>query len=102
MAGLKVLPGVEIVGPSAADHTRVCTVSFVIRGCASAHICRGLNARGLGCKAGHFYSRRLVEQMGISPDDGVIRASLAHYNTVAEVDLFLSSLRELIESGSTG
>jgi selenocysteine lyase/cysteine desulfurase len=102
LAGLKDLPGVEIIGPSTADDARVCTVSFVVRGRPSAHFCRSLNARGLGCKAGHFYSRRLVEQMGIAPDDGVIRVSLAHYNTVAEVELFLLSLRELIESGAAG
>jgi selenocysteine lyase/cysteine desulfurase len=94
--GLSTLPRVRLIGSPATDASRVCTVSFVVEGASSAAIVRSLNASEFGCRFGHFYSRRLVEQMGLDPEDGVIRVSLAHYNTQEEVDRVLTALRALL------
>jgi cysteine desulfurase family protein (TIGR01976 family) len=96
ISGLTRTPRIRLIGSDATDASRVCTVSFVVSGESSAALARSLNAQDLGCRFGHFYSRRLVEQIGLNPDDGVIRVSLAHYNTPEEVDRVLTALRALL------
>ncbi|MCX5688336.1 MAG: aminotransferase class V-fold PLP-dependent enzyme [Planctomycetota bacterium] len=96
ISGLKRTAGVRLVGSDATDASRVCTVSFVVSKATSGSIARALNAQDFGCRFGHFYSRRLVEQMGLDPDDGVVRVSLAHYNSHDEVDRLLAALRALL------
>jgi selenocysteine lyase/cysteine desulfurase len=91
LAGLGSDARVRLIGPAASDDTRVCTVSFVKPGCSSASMAKALNAQGFGCRFGHFYSRRLVERMGLEADDGVVRVSLAHYNAMDEVERFLQA-----------
>lgn len=92
LEGLRRVRGVRLIGPWADDASRVCTVSLVIDGRSSRETVQGLNAAGLGCRYGHFYSRRLVEQVGLDPADGVIRISLSHANDQAEVDRVVEAL----------
>jgi len=42
-----------------------------------------------------MYSPRLIARLGLT-DGGVVRASLVHYNTVAEVARFRSALVDLM------
>jgi selenocysteine lyase/cysteine desulfurase len=42
-----------------------------------------------------MYAPRLIERLGLSLDKGAVRASLVHYNTVAEVDRFAEVLNDL-------
>jgi len=77
--------GVRIVGPGLGQARRVSTISFVKEGASSAGIARHLNAKGLGVKAGHFYSKRLCDSMGLGPE-GVVRVSPVHYNNAEELD----------------
>ena len=93
LEGLGGLRGVRLIGPWASDASRVCTVSFVIEGRSSKETVQRLNAMGLGCRYGHFYSRRLVEQVGLDPADGVVRISLSHTNDHTEVDRAVEALR---------
>ncbi len=92
LEGLQRVDGIRLIGPWADDASRVCTVSFVIEGRSSKETVLGLNARGLGCRFGHFYSRRLVEQVGLDPADGVIRVSLSHANDQTDVDRVVAAL----------
>lgn len=76
---------IEIIGPTHADAGRVPTVSFVVRGRSSRELATRANRDGLAIRFGHFYSKRLVESIGLEPDDGVARVSLVHYSSPAEV-----------------
>ena len=90
-------PGLRVLGPALGDGAdRVCIVSFVVQGKRSADIVAHANAKGLGIKGGHFYSRRLCEMMGLDAEDGVVRISLAHYNTHAELDRLERVLSEVM------
>jgi selenocysteine lyase/cysteine desulfurase len=42
--------------------------------------------------AGHFYAVRCLEGLGIDPENGVLRISLVHYNSQADIDGLLSAL----------
>ncbi len=86
-------PAFRIIGPTAADSSRVCTISFVsTTGRSSKSIAHTCNEQGLGIKHGNFYAYRLCEAIGLDPNDGVIRASFAHYNTHEEVDRLIAAL----------
>ena len=45
---------------------------------------------------GSFYSVRLFEHLGIDADDGVVRISLAHYNTTEEVARIIALLETVL------
>ena len=42
-----------------------------------------------------MYSPRLMQRLGVSPESGVVRASLVHYNTQREIGEFLGALEEI-------
>ena len=50
----------------------------------------------VGIRFGHFYAHRLFVRLGLDPDDGVVRISLVHYNTVAEAERLVKRLREVL------
>ena len=48
----------------------------------STHIAQKLAEHHIGVGSGHFYALRCVEALGMDPEDGVVRVSMVHYNTV--------------------
>ena len=42
-----------------------------------------------------MYSPRLLRRLGISPEAGVVRASLVHYNTLEEIGRFVQVLQAM-------
>ena len=99
---LRRKPGVRIIGPSAADGSRVCTVSFTSERASPPQISRHLGERDIGVRWGHAYSKRLVEAMSadtslrMRAETGVARISLQHYNTADEVDRACAVLDEIL------
>jgi cysteine desulfurase family protein (TIGR01976 family) len=86
-------PEYRLIGPARADASRVCTISLVSSRRSSREIALAANAQGLGLRFGSFYSNRLARQLGLDETDGVVRISLAHYNTLAEVDRAIAFLK---------
>jgi len=43
-------------------------------------------------RSGHFYAHRLISDLVIETKDGVVRVSLAHYNTADEVERLIAAL----------
>lgn len=95
---------VKIYGePSSNRNLRVPVISFRVKGRSSLGIIDAIEARShYGCRSGHFYSKRLCEDvLGIlDADDGVVRCSLLHYNTVEEVEGLVKVLDEVIKEGA--
>jgi cysteine desulfurase family protein (TIGR01976 family) len=83
---------VQIVGPHHARESRVGTVSFVHRSKRSREITDVVDRSGIAVRSGHMYAYRLCEALGLDPADGVVRVSLVHYNTVAEIDRLIGVL----------
>lgn len=79
-------PALRLVGPAHAGRDRVGTVSFVHDSKTSREITEAVDRSGVAIRHGHMYAYDLCRAMGLDPDDGVVRASLVHYNTPAEVD----------------
>lgn len=85
---------VRVIGRAGTDRSvRVPTVSFVVDGIDSARIPGRMELHGIGIRYGHFYAKRLIDSLDLAAQNGVVRISLVHYNTVAEVEHLVACLR---------
>jgi selenocysteine lyase/cysteine desulfurase len=52
----------------------------------------------IGIRWGHFYAYTLVDEFTpkLDTEDGVVRISLVHYNTVQEVERIIQILEEVL------
>lgn len=89
-------PRVRIVGPGQGRQDRVCTVSFVHESLSSPEVVAHTDAAGIGIRYGHMYAYRLCRALGIDVEGGVVRASMAHYNTPEEVDRLIDVLDQVL------
>lgn len=89
---LSLLPGVRILGTAARKAS---VVSFVIESpsIAPLDIATHLSGQGIAIRTGHHCCMPLMGQLQVS---GTSRVSLAMYNTLAEIDVLVTSLGELI------
>jgi selenocysteine lyase/cysteine desulfurase len=62
----------------------------------STHIAQKLAEHRIGVGNGHFYALRCVEALGMDPEDGVVRVSMVHYNTVEEVQKLVGVLDAIL------
>lgn len=53
---------------------------------------RAVDPLGVGIRHGDFYARRLIDAVGLRALGGVVRVSMVHYNTLAEVDRVVAAL----------
>lgn len=72
--------------------------SFKISGHHNHDIAASLDSYGIAVRSGHHCAMPLMEYLGIN---GCIRISLAAYNTFAEIDYFIASLKTIIALEST-
>ena len=99
LAFLRDVPRVRIHGEYLASRTRrVPTISFTVAGRSSEEIVRGVDAHRVGIRWGDFYARRLIDALGVRAQGGVVRASMVHYNTLAEVDRLVAALAQVFAS----
>lgn len=87
-------PGVRLLGRQTGDMAERCaTFGFVSANHSSREIARAVEPRKVAIANGNFYANRLVEALGVKDvEDGVVRCSMAHYNTEAEVDQLIDAL----------
>ncbi len=85
--------GVRLIGrPDADPVRRAPTVSFVVDGRDASEIPPRLEAERVAIRYGHFYAHRAVEALGLLGRNGVVRASMFHYNTAEEVARLVAAL----------
>ncbi len=95
--------GVQIMGLETADRAaRVPIVSFVVEGMPSSEIATRMDTHRVAIRFGHFYSPRLIERLGLTAEEGVVRVSMVHYNTLEEVDRLVSELDRILPGAPTG
>ena len=94
---LRSKTNVRIIGlPTAIEGRRMPTISFVVDGQMSESIVLHTDKFGIGIRFGDFYAKRLIESLQLDIWGGVVRVSIAHYNTHAEVALLIRHLDEVI------
>lgn len=86
-------PRVRVLGPSASDSTRrVPTVAFTVDGRHAQEVPPLLEEAEVAVRWGHFYAKRAIDALGLAEAGGVVRVSMVHYNTLAEVDRLVARL----------
>lgn len=88
---LNQVPEIRIIGiPKAEAVKRVPTISFVHTELKSDEIVKKVDGHRIGIRFGDFYAKKLIESLSLKENNGVVRVSLVHYNSIDEV-------RKLIE-----
>jgi selenocysteine lyase/cysteine desulfurase len=89
--GLDAIEGVHRFGGA---PRRTPTELFAIDGVASPEVYRALAQRGINAPAGSFYALEASERLGLGAG-GAVRAGLAPYTSVEDVDRLLAAVAEL-------
>jgi cysteine desulfurase/selenocysteine lyase len=83
---LKTIPGLRIFGE--ASH-KVPVISFLIDGAHAHDLATLLDHEGVAVRSGHHCAHPLMQFFGVP---ATLRASLAFYNTHAEIDRFIAAI----------
>jgi cysteine desulfurase/selenocysteine lyase len=89
-AQIKEIEGIRIVGE--ATH-KAGVLSFVHESVHHYDLGTLLDQMGIAIRTGHHCTEPLMDRMGVT---GTARASFAFYNTMEEVDYFITSLKKAI------
>jgi selenocysteine lyase/cysteine desulfurase len=83
----------QLIGkPHTRDGDRAPTIAFRPLQQSAAELTRKLQQQGIGTEHGNFYAHRLISDLGIDPEDGVVRLSLVHYGNQQDVERILAAL----------
>jgi cysteine desulfurase/selenocysteine lyase len=86
--GVGAIKGARVIGPTGLQG-RLGVVSFTIEGVHPHDLCQWVDRYGVALRGGHHCAQPLAKRFGVA---GTSRASLAPYNTDADVDALLTSL----------
>ena len=90
-------PKVRLIGrPEPDRERRVPIFSFVVEGRDSAEIPPLLAAAKVAIDNGDFYAARLIRDLGLTERNGVVRASMVHYNSEGDLARLIRRLDEVI------
>jgi len=90
-ARLSELPGIRLLGP-AASVERSGIVSFALADVHAHDVVTFADEDGLALRGGHHCNQPLMQKLGLT---STTRASFALYNTAAEIDTLVASLRRI-------
>ncbi|KAM3508900.1 hypothetical protein MY11210_006543 [Beauveria gryllotalpidicola] len=103
LAYLRGVPGISIYGKRGMQAARLPIVSFTVEGWNAQELVEAVEARSpYGLRWGAFYSNRLVRETLLLKQDGLVRVSLTHYNTMEEVLGLIKVLKEVLPLSSEG
>lgn len=94
---LAAIPGVRLIGSPAR---RAGVVSFVVEDPPLSALDVGgmLDLQGIAVRTGHHCCQPLMKRFGVP---GTVRASVAVYNTLSEIDSLADALRAIMETART-
>ncbi|MEM7208000.1 MAG: aminotransferase class V-fold PLP-dependent enzyme [Pseudomonadota bacterium] len=75
-----------------ADNDRAPTIAFQPTNQSAFDVAGKMQQHGIGTESGNFYAYRLIRDLGIDPEDGVVRISLVHYSNEEEVEKIVKAL----------
>jgi len=90
-AVLEAIPGVRLVGTA---REKAGVLSFLVDGIHPHDVGSILDREGVAVRTGHHCAQPVMERFGIP---ATVRASLAFYNTEAELDALGAGIRKAIE-----
>jgi selenocysteine lyase/cysteine desulfurase len=83
----------QLIGKSKiSNKNRAPTISFTSKNKTSKEISEILVKNKIATRNDNFYAWRCLKTLGIDTNDGVVRISLTHYNTIQEVEKLIKIL----------
>jgi cysteine desulfurase family protein (TIGR01976 family) len=96
---VKEIDGVYLHGLATSDtHLRTPTFALSFDNISPKVISEYMAAHSVYVRCGHMYAERAVKSMGVKSEAGLLRVSLLHYNTTAEVDRFCKLLENVLHN----
>jgi cysteine desulfurase / selenocysteine lyase len=86
---LREVPGLRLFGEASEKEP---VVSFLIEGTQSTDLATLLDLEGVAVRSGHHCAHPLMQHYGVP---ATLRASMAFYNTMEEVDVFIAALQKV-------
>ena len=77
------------------DKNRAPTISFYSKEISSKEISKKLVSKKIATRNDNFYAWRCLRDLGIDSNDGVVRISMTHYNSLNETNQLLKALRSI-------
>ena len=78
-----------------ANKNRAPTIAFTSKNISSKNFSDFLVQNNIATRNDNFYAWRCLDALGIDRDDGVIRLSLVHYNSIEEVNKLIKILDKI-------
>jgi len=88
-AALATVPGLHPIGTATAKAS---VLSFVLEGFAPEQVGKHLDQHGIAVRSGHHCAQPVLRRLG---HESTVRPSLAFYNTHAEIDTLVHTLKLL-------
>ncbi|WP_329561397.1 SufS family cysteine desulfurase [Kitasatospora sp. NBC_01266] len=89
MAALATVPGLRLIGQAPG---KIGALTFLVAGTDPIALAGALDQQGIAVRAGHHCAQPALASFGLQ---SAVRASLALYNTVQDVDALVAALHEL-------
>ena len=89
-AGLESIKGLRVIGPK---KDKAAIISFIVEGIHPLDLGTMLDLRGIAIRTGHHCAQPTMRHFNIP---ATARVSFGLYNTKEEIDLFLSSLSDVV------
>ena len=77
------------------NKNRAPTISFISNNKSSKEINNILNKYKIATRNDNFYAWRCLRYLGIDTNDGVVRLSMVHYNSIQETENILKALNKI-------
>lgn len=91
---LRKIDGLRLYGTPREAERKIPLFSFTVEGAFAADLAQILDKMGIAVRSGHMCAEPLLRRYG---QTSMLRASLAPYNTLAECESFVASLRRAIK-----
>lgn len=93
MEELQKIEGLHLYGIPEDSGKKVPVFSFTVDGTHPSDLAQILDKLGFALRSGHVCAEPLMDRLGVP---GILRASMAPYNTLEECESFISALRRVI------
>ena len=88
---------IKLLGKNKVENrNRAPTISFTIENISSQKVSEALVNQGIALRNDNFYAWRCLQALGIDTKDGVVRASMVHYNNSEDVEKLINALKTVI------
>ncbi len=78
-----------------SNKNRAPTISFTIMGKTSKEVSDLLISQNIALRNDNFYAWRCLQALGIDTNDGVVRASMVHYNNFEDVEKLIKAIEKI-------